>query len=171
MAVMTGWDLFEDLLNAQDEQLRMNRMHTHRFDQRTRYDPAMSGQAWAPAVDITERKDAYLVAVDLPGVRIGDLEITFQDGVLTIQGQRQFMADSSEERVHRAESRYGAFRRSVMMPTHVRADGIEASTEDGVLQILVPKAEEIHAKRIEVRVAGERGALAAGDEALPPSDA
>jgi hypothetical protein len=58
-----------------------------------------------------------------------------------------------------------------MMPTHVRADGIEASTEDGVLQILVPKAEEIHAKRIEVRVAGERGALAAGDEALPPSDA
>ena len=102
----------------------------------------MSGQAWAPAVDITERKDAYLVAADLPGVRIDDLEITFQDGVLTIQGQRQFMPDSSEERVHRAESRYGAFRRSMTMPTHVRADGIEASTEDGVLQILVPKAEE-----------------------------
>jgi HSP20 family protein len=172
MTVMTGWDLFEDLLNAQDEQLRMNRLRTHRFGQRAQhdYDPAMSGQAWAPAVDITERKDAYLVAVDLPGVRIDDLEITFQDGVLTIQGQRQYMADSSEERVHRAESRYGAFRRSVMMPTHVRADGIDASTEDGVLQILVPKAEELHAKRIEVRVASERGALTAGEEARPPAD-
>jgi HSP20 family protein len=173
MTAMTGWDLFEDLLNAQDEQLRMNRLHTHRFGQRAQraqHDPAMSGQAWAPAVDITERKDAYLVAVDLPGVRIDDLEITFQDGVLTIQGQRQFMADSSEERVHRAESRYGVFRRSVMMPTHVRADGIEASTEDGVLRILVPKAEEVHAKRIEVRVAGERGALTADEEARPPAD-
>jgi HSP20 family protein len=171
MTVMTGWDLFEDLLNAQDEQLRINGLRTHRFGQRAQHDPAMSGQAWAPAVDITERKDAYLVAVDLPGVRIDDLEITFQDGVLTIQGQRQFMPDSSEERVHRSESRYGAFRRSVMMPTHVRADGIEASTEDGVLQILVPKAAELHAKRIEVRGASERGALASGDEALPPADA
>jgi len=56
------------------------------------------------------------------------------------------------------------------MPTHVRADGIEASTEDGVLQILVPKAAELHAKRIEVRVAGERGALTAGEEARPPAD-
>jgi HSP20 family protein len=176
MTVMTGWDLFEDLLNAQDEQLRMNRLRTHRFGQGARHDPAMSGpamsgQAWAPAVDITERKDAYLVAVDLPGVRIDDLEITFQDGVLTIQGQRQFMPDSSEERVHRAESRYGAFRRSVMMPAHVRTDGIEASTEDGVLRILVPKAAEVHAKRIEVRVAGESGALTAGEEARPPADA
>ena len=61
MTVMTGWDLFEDLLNAQDEQLRMNRLRTHRFGQRAQYDPAMGGQAWAPAVDITERKDAYLV--------------------------------------------------------------------------------------------------------------
>jgi len=73
MTVMTGWDLFEDLLNAQDEQLRMNRLRAHRFGQRAQEDPGMSGQAWAPAVDITEREDAYLVAVDLPGVRITDL--------------------------------------------------------------------------------------------------
>jgi HSP20 family protein len=171
MTVMTGWDLFEDLINTQDEQLRMNRMRSHRFGQGAQHDSATSGQAWAPAVDITERKDAYLVAVDLPGVRIDDLEITFQDGVLTIQGQRQFMPDSSEERVHRAESRYGVFRRSVMMPTHVRADGIDAATEDGVLRIMVPKAAEVHAKRIEVRLAGEGGALTAGEEARPPADA
>ena len=174
MTVLTGWDLFEDLRNAQDEQMRMNRLRAHRFGQLGplgQYDAGMSGQAWAPAVDITERKDAYMVAVDLPGVGLDDLEITFQDGMLTIQGQRQVMSDSSEERVHRSESRYGAFRRSVMLPPHVRADGIEASTQHGVLQILVPKAEEVHAKRIEVRVAGGRGALTTGDEEKTPADA
>ena len=171
MTVVTGWDLFEDLRDAQDEMLRLHRLSAHGLSQAGQlYAGSAAQAAWMPTVDISERKDAYLVAVDLPGVRIDDLEITFQDGVLTIQGQRQFMADSSEERVHRAESRYGAFRRSVMMPTHVRADGIEASTEDGVLQILVPKAEEVHAKRIEVRVAGERGALTADEEARPPAD-
>ena len=171
MTVMTGWDLFEDLRNAQDEQLRMNRLRAQRFGQLVQYDPGMSGQAWAPAVDITERKDAYLVAVELPGVGIDDLEITFQDGLLTVQGQRHVMPESSEERVHRAESRYGAFRRSVTLPTHVRADGIEASTQNGMLQILVPKAEEVHAKRIEVRSADGRAALPAGDEVKPPADA
>ena len=171
MTAMTGWDLFEDLRNAQDEQLRMNRLRAQRFGQLVQYDPGMSGHVWSPAVDITERKDAYLVAVELPGVRIDDLEITFQDGLLTIQGQRHVTPDSSEERVHRAESRYGPFRRSVMMPTHVRADGIEASTQDGVLRILVPKAAEVQAKRIEVRAADGRGALTAGDEVRPRADA
>ena len=103
-------------------------------------------------VDISERKDAYLVAVELPGVGIDDLEITFQDGLLTIQGERHFAHDSSEEKVHRVERRYGAFRRSITLPSHVMADAIEASAQDGVLQILVPKAEEVQAKRIQVRV-------------------
>jgi HSP20 family protein len=165
MTVMTGWDLFEDLRNAQDEQLRMNRLRAQRLGQLSQqYDAGMSAQAWAPAVDITERKDAYMVAAELPGVGIDDIEITFQDGLLTVQGQRHVAPDSSDERVHRAEHRYGAFRRSVMLPTHVRADGIEATTENGVLRILVPKAEEVHAKRIQVRVGGGPVAPAAGDE-------
>ena len=153
--------------------LRMNRLRTQRLGQPgQRYErPALSAQAWAPAVDITERKDAYLVAVELPGVRIDDLEITFEDGLLTIQGERQLRARLRRGKVHRVERRYGAFRRSITMPSHVQADEIEASTQDGVLQILVPKAEELQAKRIQVRVAGERGALAAGDEARPPADA
>ena len=165
MTVMTGWDLFEDLRDAQDEMLRMNRMRAQRLGQLSpQYDPGMSAQAWAPAVDITERKDAYLVSVDLPGVGIDDLEITFQDGVLTIQGKRHVAQDSSEERVHRAERRQGAFRRSITLPAHVKADAIEASTQDGVLQIMVPKAEEVHAKRIQVRVGGGPAVLTAGDE-------
>ena len=92
MTVMTSWDLFEDLRSAQDELLQANRMygqrllppgHFGRFGERLETRP--STQAWAPAVDISERPDAYLVTVELPGVGIEKLEITFEDGLLTIR--------------------------------------------------------------------------------------
>ena len=88
MTVMTSWDLFDDLRSAQDELLRMNRMHGQRLSPFGHYgqqsDASTSSQAWAPAVDISERKDAYVVAVEMPGVGIDDFEITFEDGLLTI---------------------------------------------------------------------------------------
>ena len=152
MTVMTSWDLFDDLRSAQDELMRQSRMPgywTGQFGRQPGTGPAV--QAWAPAVDITERKDAYLVAAELPGVGTEDVEITFQDGLLTIQGERHPAADAAGEKIHRAERRYGAFRRSITVPSHVMADAIEASAQDGVLQILVPKAPEVHAKRIQVR--------------------
>ena len=154
MTVMTSWDLFDDLRSAQDELMRMSRMPGHWADPfRQQPGTAPAIQAWAPAVDITEHKDAYLVAADLPGVGTEDLEITFQDGLLTIQGERHPAADAAGEKIHRAERRHGAFRRSITLPSHVQADKIEASAQDGVLQILVPKAEEVQAKRIQVRAA------------------
>jgi HSP20 family protein len=162
MTVMTSWDLFDDLRSAQDELLQMNRMYGHRllppgqFGQRLEARPGT--QAWAPAVDISERKDAYLVTVELPGVGTDDLEITFEDGLLTIQGERAFGHDSDGEKVHRIERRYGAFRRSITLPSHVKADKIEASAQDGVLLILVPKAEEAHATRIQVRAGNGKAA-------------
>ena len=145
---MTSWDLFEDLRAAQDEMMRATRGRGWRPGQH--YD-ASGTAAWAPAVDISERKDAYLVTAELPGVKAGDVEITVEDGLLTIQGERHFAHDSSEEKMHRTERFYGAFRRSITLPSHVEADKIEASAQDGVLQILVPKAAEVHAKRIQVR--------------------
>src|SRR6266536_3970614 len=110
MTVVTGWDLFEDMRDAQDELLRFNRLRAHGLGQFGQYyGGGIAKAAWAPALDITERKDAYLVAVELPGVGIDDLEITFEDGLLTIQGERHFAPDSSGEKVHRVERRYGAF--------------------------------------------------------------
>ncbi len=161
MTVMTSWDLFEDLRSAQDELLRQSRMAGHwagQFGQQPGTGPAV--QAWAPAVDITERKDAYLVVAELPGVGTEDVEITFQDGLLTIQGERHPAAEAAGEKVHRAERRYGPFRRSITLPSHVQADRIAASAEDGVLLILVPKAEEAHAKRIQVRAGKGKPAVA-----------
>jgi len=152
MTVVTGWDVFEDMRDAQDELLRLNRLRAQGQGLLGQYYRAgIAKAAWAPALDITERKDAYLVTLELPGVGIDDLEITFQDGLLTIQGERHDAHNSSEEKVHRIERRYGPFLRSITLPTHVMADAIEASTQDGVLQILVPKAAEVQAKRIQVR--------------------
>jgi HSP20 family protein len=159
MTGMTRWELFEDLREAQDEMLRLNRMRAQRASQY--HHAGTSTPVWAPAVDISERKDAYLLAAELPGVGIQDLEITFEEGLLTIQGERHVVPDSSEERIHRAERRYGAFRRSITLPTHVEPDAIDATTQDGVLWIMVPKADEVHAKRIQVRVGA--------GHALPPS--
>jgi HSP20 family protein len=168
MTVMTSWDLFDDLRSAQDELLQMNRMYGRRllppgqfgqFGERLETRPGT--QAWAPAVDISERPDAYLVTAELPGAGIEDIEITFEDGLLTIQGERRFAHDPAAEKVHRVERRYGAFRRSITLPSHVRADAIEATAQDGVLQILVPKAPEAHAKRIQVRPAKGKAAVTA----------
>jgi HSP20 family protein len=147
---MTSWDLFEDLRAAQDELLRATRGRGWRPGQQQYYSDAGT-TVWAPPVDISERKDAYLVTAELPGVKADELEITFEDGLLTIQGERRFAHDSADEKMHRAERYYGAFRRSITLPSHVEADKIEASTQDGVLQIMVPKAPDVQAKRIQVR--------------------
>jgi HSP20 family protein len=144
MTVLT--DLFEDLREAQDEILRQAR--GQRFGQL--YEGGAGNTAWVPVLDIAELKDAYVVTVELPGVGIDDLEITCQDGLMTIQGERRNANDSSEQKVHRAERRYGPFLRSITLPSNVVAEAIEASTQDGVLQVVVPKPKEAHAKRIQV---------------------
>jgi HSP20 family protein len=150
MTTMMRWDPFQDLRSAQDEMAQMSPMLAHALGLHTQQSNERA-TAWAPALDISERKDAYLVTVELPGLKPEDLDITMEDGLLTIQGERQFTSESSEQQFHRVERRYGAFRRSITLPAHVMAEGIEASFEDGVLQILVPKAEEATPKRIQVR--------------------
>jgi HSP20 family protein len=166
MTTMMRWDPFQDLRSAQDEMAQMSPMlaqalglHAQQASGRT--------SAWAPALDISERKDAYLVTVELPGLKPEDLDITLEDGLLTIQGERQFTAESSEQQYHRVERRYGAFRRSITLPAHVTAEGIQASFEDGVLQILVPKAEEAKPKRIQVRPGRTEISAASSEDATP----
>jgi HSP20 family protein len=88
---------------------------------------------------------------------------------LTIQGERYFAHDSSEQQFHRVERRYGAFRRSITLPAHVMAEGIQASVDNGVLQILVPKMEEATPKRIKVHPGQADIPVASSDEDTPPS--
>jgi HSP20 family protein len=162
------WDPFQDLRSAQDEMAQMNPTLAHALGRPTQQGNART-TAWAPALDISERKDAYLVTVELPGLKPEDLDITMEDGLLTIQGERQFTSESSEQQFHRVERRYGAFRRAITLPAHVMAEGIRASFEDGVLQILVPKAEEATPKRILVR-SGRSEAPATNSEGASSQD-
>jgi HSP20 family protein len=166
MTTMMRWDPFQDLRSAQDEMAQMSPMLAHALGLHTQQANARAS-AWVPALDISERKDAYLVTVELPGLKPEDLDITMEDGLLTIQGERQFTSESSEQQFHRVERRYGAFRRSITLPAHVMAEGIQASFEDGVLQILVPKAEEAKPKRIQVRPGRVEVTAASSEDATP----
>jgi HSP20 family protein len=170
MATMTRWDPFQDLRSAQDELAQMNPTLAHALGLHGQQQGSgrATTTAWAPALDISERTDAYLVTVELPGVESDDLQITLEDGLLTIQGERHFAHDSSEQQFHRVERRYGAFRRSITLPAHVMGDGIEAMVDNGVLQIMVPKMEEATPKRIQVRP-GRARIPAASSEDTPPS--
>jgi HSP20 family protein len=158
MMLRTQWYPFEDLRSTQDErtQNQIDRLFAHALGLHGQWQSATGAStlAWAPALDIAERKDAYLVTVELPGVKLDDLDITLEDGLLTIQGERHFTDDASDQNFHRVERRYGSFRRSITLPAHVMADEVEASIEDGVLRILVPKAEEAKPKRIQVNPGG-----------------
>jgi HSP20 family protein len=172
MAIMTRWDPFQDLRGAQDEMAQMDPMspmlaHALGLHAQQQGSGRATTTAWAPALDISERKDAYLVTVELPGVEADDLQIMFEDGLLTIQGERFFAQDSSEQQFHRIERRYGAFRRSITLPAHVMADGIEATADDGVLQIVVPKMEEAKPKRIQVRPGRMTIPVASGEDTSP----
>jgi HSP20 family protein len=165
MMLKTAWYPFEDLRSAQEElsERQLDSLFAHALGRHGQWQrTAMANApAWAPALDISERKDAYLVTVELPGVKLDDLTITLEDGMLTIQGERHFADESSEQQFHRVERRYGAFRRAITLPAHVVADAVEASVEDGVLQILVPKAEEAKPKRIQVLPGSRREAIEA----------
>jgi HSP20 family protein len=159
MTLTTSWDLFDDLRAARDEMLWLTAGRNGRPVER---DGTRGGMAWVPAVDISERKDAYLVTAEIPGVSAADIEVGFEDGLLTIQGERRRAKEASAEQVHQSERPQGRFRRSIALPSHVEADKIEASAQDGVLQILVPKPRETRGKRIQVRAGDHRAATAHG---------
>ena len=171
MMLRTQWYPFEDLRSTQDErtQNQIDRLFAHALGLHGQWQSATgaSTRAWAPALDIAERKDAYLVTVELPGVKLDDLQITLEDGLLTIQGERHFAHDSSEQQFHRVERRYGAFRRAITLPAQVEAEQIEASADNGVLQIVVPKMEEAKAKRIQVRSGRTTIPAASGEDTSP----
>jgi HSP20 family protein len=154
MGVMR-WDPFRDLLSIQDE---MNQVFRRAIGQGGQSE-ASEGRLWAPAIDISERKDAYIVTAEVPGVRPEDLDVSLEDGVLTIKGERRFSQESSEQQWHRVERRYGAFRRTITLPTRTKADEIEASFENGLLEVVVPKAEEARPRKIQIRGAGSKPAV------------
>lgn len=105
---------------------------------------------WAPRADLSETDDAYLIAMDLPGIHRDELDITMEDGTLKVSGERSMETESENGQYHRIERSYGRFFRSFSFGPNADADNVEASFDDGVLTIRVAKAEERKPRRIEV---------------------
>lgn len=112
---------------------------------------ARDADSWAPAVDIQEETNRYLVHADIPGVDPKDIEVSVDKGVLTVKGERKAIEESEDNGYSRIERSYGSFSRSFTLPESVDADAIEASGSNGVLTIAIPKAAEIQPRRIEVK--------------------
>ena len=107
---------------------------------------------WAPPLDIFEDTERVTIQVELSGMRKEDFELSLQDGVLTISGERKFEEEKREGESFRRERVFGAFSRSVTLPSAVKAEEVKATYEDGVLTVTLPKAEEAIPKKIQVNI-------------------
>ena len=106
---------------------------------------------WRPAVDIREEKDRYVIIADLPGVDPKDIEITMEQGVLTIKGERESTKEESHEGYSRVERVRGSFYRRFSLPDSADAENIEAKGKNGVLEISLPKHQKVQPKKITVK--------------------
>jgi len=109
-------------------------------------------RAWAPALDVHEDKDNFVIRAELPGLEREDIEVSLQDGALIISGERKFEKTEEGVEVHRQERYYGKFQRALTLPTAVAGDKVKAVYKDGVLMVTLPKAEEAKPKHIDVNV-------------------
>jgi HSP20 family protein len=112
---------------------------------------AFARNAWVPALDVRESEDRYEVTMDLPGLEPDAVSVTFEDGILTVSGKREFASEERGETYHRIERSYGTFARSVGLPHTTDAEKIQASFDKGVLTVSVPKVEAAKPRTIEVK--------------------
>jgi HSP20 family protein len=113
-----------------------------------------NGRVWVPALDVVERQDAYLIALEVPGVDPSTVDISFEQNVLTVRGERTHgleLAKDADVRVHANERVSGSFQRSIRLPEFVDADNISAETVHGVLYLTVPKAQAARARKISIK--------------------
>lgn len=109
-----------------------------------------SPQGWLPAVDIKENETAFVAHADLPGLSKEDIEISIEDNLLSVSGERKLESQSGDGSYHRIERSYGAFRRSFALPRGIDASKVEATFQDGVLTLTLPKSEAARARKIAV---------------------
>ena len=147
------WRPFGTLMERdpfRDIQSEMNRLFDNFFGQ-----PSPSGlmeHAITPPVDMYETKDEVVVAVELPGVNEKDIRLSVTGDLLTIQGERQWSDETREAGHYRQERWFGKFERALPLPMPVQADKVKATYRDGVLEVRLPKAEEVKPKAIKVDI-------------------
>lgn len=150
---MTRWNPANGL-NARDPFFRLVDSF---FNQDLLPSEEVSNRSWMPPVDIQETEEAYRLVAELPGLTKDDINITLENNVLRLSGERKFekgvtgeKKDAKKEGYHRIERAYGTFVRAFTLPSQVSHDKVEAKFENGLLTILVPKAELAKPRRIEI---------------------
>ena len=134
------WEPYQDAASLQ----RLYRMFGSAVD-----------RSWMPAVDVIDTPEAFVLKVELAGMKPEDVHIELEDDVLTIRGERKQEEKLETEQYQSTEWHYGGFRRSISLPRSVKRDAIEATYEDGVVEVRVPKAAEVEPQRIELKPKGE----------------
>jgi HSP20 family protein len=109
--------------------------------------------SWYPACDVFEDKEAVKIVAELPGVKPEDVKLSLENNLLTIRGEKKQEAEERSERIHRYERSYGTFERAFVLPSTVDGDKISARYQNGILTIVVPKAERARPREIPVRTA------------------
>ena len=115
---------------------------------------AAGSRVWVPALDVIEKRDAYLLAVEVPGIDPATIDVSFEQNVLTVRGSKPLgfdLDEKAEVRVYAAERVRGDFERSVRLPEFVDSEGIVAEHRHGVLFLTVPKAQAARAKKIAIK--------------------
>jgi HSP20 family protein len=105
---------------------------------------------WTPAVDIKEEDERFVLKADIPGVEPKDIEVTMEDGVLTIKGERKHESEEEANGYKRVERSYGSFYRRFSLPDSANAEGVSAKGKDGVLEVVIPKHQKVQPRRITV---------------------
>lgn len=139
---LVRWDPARELASIEID--RLNRMFNEFYGQ-------SFSRGWMPAVDVYENEQhEVVIKAELPEMRREDISVTFENGVLTLTGERKAEHETTKDRVHRIERQYGSFSRSFTLPATVDPTKINAAYKDGVLTVRVPQREEAKPKQIEV---------------------
>lgn len=144
------YDPFRDLRSLQEE---VNRLFSTNLN-RTFGDEGIGRGAWAPSVDIYENKDQIVLEAELPGMKQEDFDLSIENNVITLRGERRFEKTDESDNYHRVERSYGSFTRSFTLPQTVSAEDAKAEYNNGVLRVTLPKREEAKSRRIQISGAG-----------------
>jgi len=148
---LVRWDPFREFTQMQD---RLNRVFTDAYGRSGSDEGFLTSGAWVPPVDIYQNGDTELVLkAELPDMVREDIDVTVDNGTLTIKGEKKFAGEPKEEQFHRIERRYGAFSRSFSLPPTVDATKVSAEYKNGVLTVRLPVREEAKPRSIKVDVA------------------
>jgi HSP20 family protein len=146
------WEPLRELGSLQNE---MNRLFNTVFDAPH---PGNAGtlRRWMPAMDLVETDDRFILRADLPGLAEEDIKIEFDDGTLTVSGERKAEHESKTEGYYRVERAFGSFSRSLTLPQGVDPEAVTARFDRGVLEVSIPKPEERKPRRIEIGGAAQQ---------------